>query len=315
MTAASHGVAIAVHDVSYVYPNGRRALSNVNFEVRSSEIFTVLGRNGAGKSTLFSLLAAFRNPTRGKIEVVAAKASGHRLTSDVGVVLQSPGLDTMMSTREHVKLQLTLSGISGVTRAKRIDEVLELTGLRHVARQRVGELSGGMRRRLDIGLAMSGSPSILILDEPTTGLDPQNRRAIWDTVRFMSEHAQCTTVFSTQYIEEAEELDGTILVLKEGEVSFIGSHSELRRLGGHDVVEVRLSDTVTATKVEQRLDELTSVEEVVVDDHKLKILTDSAEVAIADSAVKLTELGVGISSIASTTPGLEDGLNSLVDDE
>ncbi len=231
------------------------AVDGVDLVVEQGEIFGFLGPNGAGKSTLVRMLTTLLRPTAG-----TARVAGHDVVADagavrraIGVALQDAAIDPLMTGRELVRLQAVLHGISRGDADRRGDVLLERVGLTGAANRRVGTYSGGMRRRLDLALSLVHEPSVLFLDEPTTGLDPPSRTALWEEVRRLN--AEGTTVFlTTQYLEEADELAGRIAIIDGGRIVREGQPEALKAgVGAHTLlVRVGTEHEVRAAEVLER---------------------------------------------------------------
>lgn len=214
------------------------AVDGIDLIVEEGEIFGFLGPNGAGKSTVVRMLTTLLRPTAGR-----ARVAGHDVVAEagevrrsIGVALQDAAIDPLMTGRELVRLQAVLHGISRGEADDRGDVLLARVGLTGAADRRVGTYSGGMRRRLDLALSLVHEPTVLFLDEPTTGLDPMSRLALWDEVRRLN--AEGTTVFlTTQYLEEADELAGRIAIIDGGRIVREGRPEELKAaVGAHTLV-------------------------------------------------------------------------------
>ncbi|MGQ0432338.1 MAG: ABC transporter ATP-binding protein [Microthrixaceae bacterium] len=228
------------------------AVAGVDLVVEEGEIFGFLGPNGAGKSTMVRMLTTLLRPTGG-----VARVAGHDVVTEagavrrlIGVALQDAAIDPLMTGRELVRLQAVLHGIARAEADARGDVLLARVGLTGAADRRVGTYSGGMRRRLDLALSLIHEPSVLFLDEPTTGLDPMSRMALWEEVRRLN--AEGTTVFlTTQYLEEADELAGRIAIIDGGRIVREGRPDALKAaVGAHSlVVTVPAEDHARAREV------------------------------------------------------------------
>src|ERR1700750_1749778 len=188
------------------FKGGVRAVDGIDLEVRPGEIYGFLGPNGAGKSTTVHMLTTLLPPTAG-----SARVAGHDVVKDgaavrdaIGAALQEAALDPNLTARDHMRLQGALHGMPKDERTKRGNELIERVGLADAADRKVGGYSGGMKRRLDLALALLHSPRILFLDEPTTGLDVQSRTALWNEVRRLAGDTGVTVFLTTQYLEEAD---------------------------------------------------------------------------------------------------------------
>ena len=209
------------------------ALRGIDFELRSGEVFGLLGPNGAGKTTTVEILEGYRTRDGGEVEVLGADPATAALDwrGRIGVVLQSSGMYETLTVAE------SLAQFAGYYEHPRpVEEVVELIGLQDKRGERVRRLSGGQRRRLDLGLALVGDPELIFLDEPTTGFDPAARRRAWDTIRSLSGLGK-TILLTTHYMEEAQRLADRVAILREGRIVASGTPDEL--LGGNGAVEIR----------------------------------------------------------------------------
>ena len=229
--------AIQVEGLSYAY-SGRTALDAVSLEVHQGELFGLLGPNGSGKSTLLRILASLRAPGGGRARVdgldVATQPSAvrHRL----GVAFQSPSLDKKLSVEENIRFQGYLFGMSGRSLAARVNEMLERFGLQERRRERVEALSGGLQRRVELAKALLHSPSVLLLDEPSTGLDPAARLDFWHVLEDMRKQDQLTVVVATHLMDEADRCD-RVALLNQGRLAALDTPQALRNgLGGDTVI-------------------------------------------------------------------------------
>jgi ABC-2 type transport system ATP-binding protein len=214
------------------------AVDGVDIVVAEGEIFGFLGPNGAGKSTIVRMLTTLLTPTAGTARVagfdVVRQAGAVRRS--IGVALQDAAIDPLMTGRELVRLQAVLHGIGRAEADRRGEVLLERVGLTAAADRRVGTYSGGMRRRLDLALALIHEPTVLFLDEPTTGLDPMSRLSLWDEVRRLN-HDGTTVFLTTQYLEEADELAGRIAIIDDGRIVREGEPATLKAaVGAHTLV-------------------------------------------------------------------------------
>ena len=221
---------IEVHDLVRVYKDGPRAVDGVSLRVEPGEIYGFLGPNGAGKSTTVHILTTLLPPTSGTARVAGydVVADGPAVRDAIGVALQEAALDPFLTGREHMKLQGGLHGLASDEIARRGDELLARVGLSEAADRRVGGYSGGMKRRLDLALALVHRPRILFLDEPTTGLDPQSRSALWAEVQRLASDSGVTVFLTTQYLEEADVLADRIGIIDHGRIVAEGTPEVLK---------------------------------------------------------------------------------------
>jgi ABC-2 type transport system ATP-binding protein len=235
--ASMNATAIEMENVVKVYPNGVRALDSVTLAVPHGSICTFLGRNGAGKTTTVRVLSTLSRKTSGRaavcgVDIDARPAEVRRL---IGVALQNSGLDGLMTGREHLELIAGLAGYRRKDRRRRADELLEMVGLAGAAGRVVAKYSGGMRRRLDLCLALIHRPRVLFLDELGSGLDLQSRLAVWEIIRDL--RAGGTAVFlATHDLSEADRLSDLVAVIDAGRIRAVGSPAELRQACPADVV-------------------------------------------------------------------------------
>jgi ABC-2 type transport system ATP-binding protein len=247
--------AVSVRGLRKSY-DGVEAVRGIDFEIGAGEVFGLLGPNGAGKTTTVEILEGYRKRDGGEVEVLGQdpQGAGKAWRQRVGVVLQSSSLYPNLTTRESLAL---FGGY--YEKPREVDEIVEIIGLTEKANARVRTLSGGQKRRLDLGLALVGDPELIFLDEPTTGFDPGARRAAWETIRNLRSLGT-TILLTTHYLDEAEQLADRVAVLRDGQIIREGSPAELTggdseteirfRRDGHEVVE-RTPDPT------RRLNELT----------------------------------------------------------
>ena len=217
----------------------KAAVDGVDLEINQGEIYGFLGPNGAGKSTTVLMLTTLLPPTAGSARVAGFDivSEGPRVRSAIGAALQEAALDPLLSGREHMRLQTALHGIAKSEREQRGDELLERVGLSQAADRKVGGYSGGMKRRLDLALALAHRPRILFLDEPTTGLDIQSRTALWDEVASLAADDGVTVFLTTQYLEEADALANRVGIIDHGKIVAEGTPAALKAEIGRPTVE------------------------------------------------------------------------------
>jgi len=236
---AREGSGIEVDGLVREFKNGPRAVDGIDLRVEAGEIYGFLGPNGAGKSTTVLMLTTLLPPTAGTARVAGYDivAEGPLVRASIGAALQEAALDPLLTGREHMRLQTALHGLSKADRVERGQELLERVGLSLAADRRVGGYSGGMKRRLDLALALAHRPSILFLDEPTTGLDIQSRTALWDEVGRLAAEEGVTVFLTTQYLEEADALAGRVGIIDHGHIVAEGTPAELKAEIGRPTVE------------------------------------------------------------------------------
>jgi ABC-2 type transport system ATP-binding protein len=298
------GVPVLVEGV-HVRFGDVQALAGVDLDVAPGATVGVLGHNGAGKTTLIRTMTTRIRPTRGRVLVdgfdVAERPDLVRRR--IGVTGQYAGLDEYLTGREHLELLARLTGAAGAARG-RSQELIDRMGLAEVAERRIGTLSGGWRRRVDLAASLVANPSVLFLDEPTTGLDPIARAGLWDVVGDLN-RAGTTVVLTTQYLEEADRLADQIVVLDRGRIVAQGAPDQLKRLVG--------GKSVTATVPSHHLDRLVRRPEhvQVIGEHaRISYPADDAGHAAALVAELATDL-VALAEIGVSSPTLDDVLTHL----
>jgi ABC-2 type transport system ATP-binding protein len=221
---------IVVESLVREYRKGPRAVDGIDLAVAPGEIYGFLGPNGAGKSTTVHVLTTLLPPTAGTARVGGYDVvkEGPKVRAAIGVALQEAALDPLLTARDHLRLQATLQGVPKHERASRADDLLRRVGLSEAADRKVQGYSGGMKRRLDLALALVHRPRILFLDEPTTGLDPQSRKALWEEVDHLRRDDGVTVFLTTQYLEEADVLADRVGIIDRGKIVAEGRPSDLK---------------------------------------------------------------------------------------
>jgi ABC-2 type transport system ATP-binding protein len=237
--------AIEATDLVREFKKGPRAVDGIDLRVEPGEVFGFLGPNGAGKSTTVHMLTTLLPPTSGSARVGGfdVVSQGPEVRGVIGAALQEAALDPFLTGEEHMRLQTALHGIRGAEARRRSDALLLRVGLSQAADRKVGGYSGGMKRRLDLALALVHEPRILFLDEPTTGLDVQSRSALWDEVQRLATESGVTVFLTTQYLEEADVLADRIGIIDHGRIVAEGTPEALKDEIGRPTVEVIPADT------------------------------------------------------------------------
>jgi ABC-2 type transport system ATP-binding protein len=282
------------------------AVNGVSFKVNSGEVFGFLGPNGAGKSTIVSMLTTLIVPTSGRATVggydVESQAAEVRRIA--GVALQDIGLDPKMKSIELLTLQARLFGVSRHEAQSRARELLDLVKLSEFTDRQVGKYSGGMRRRLDLALALAHEPAILFLDEPTTGLDPASRRDIWTEVRRLNKTHGMTIFLTTQYLEEADELADRIAIIDRGQIVAEGSPQQLKASLGSEAINVTFSTTEQVERARLSLTDM--VDRIQADGKTLRLYLSHAAAAVPGVVNRLNTAGIEPVSLTLTQPTLDD---------
>lgn len=282
------------------------AVDHVSFKVEGGEIFGFLGPNGAGKSTTVAMLTTLQVPTEGKAIVGGfdAVTQAARVRQIAGVALQDIGIDPLMKSMELLSLQARMFGMNRKQAKDRAWELLELVKLTEFTKRPVGKYSGGMRRRLDLAMALVHQPEILFLDEPTTGLDPASRRDIWNEVRRLNKEAGITIFLTTQYLEEADLLADRIAIIDRGKIQAEGAPAALKAALGGESINVTFETADAVRQAEYELREM--VEKIQADRKTLRLYLKNAAQAIPSVVNQLNAMGLQPVSLTLTQPTLDD---------
>ena len=284
-----------------------QALDGVGFRVRAGEVFGLLGPNGAGKSTTVKILATLTNPDGGRAEVAGNDVVGEAdaVRHSIGYVPQSSGVDRDATGRENLMLQGRVQGMGGQALRARVDELLELLGIAEAADRVVRGYSGGMKRRLDVGLGLVHRPQVVFLDEPTTGLDPEARASMWDELARLAEGEALTILLTTHYMEEADQLADRLAIVSRGRVVVDGTPEELKSSLRGDAVDVELADG-RAADAEAIVAALEGVHEASVDGRRLRSRVASGARAIPAILSALEARGIAVDAVTTHRPSLDD---------
>jgi len=285
-----------------------QALDGVSFAVWEGEIFALLGPNGAGKSTTVRVLATLTRPDEG-LAVVAGhdvRSDGQAVRRTIGYIPQESGVDRYGTGRENLMLQGRVQGMRGTELRARVDELLELVGIADAADRTVNGYSGGMKRRLDIALGLVHRPRVLFLDEPTTGLDPEARVALWEEVGRLAAQETLTILLTTHYLEEADELADRLAIVSAGRIVVEGTAAGLKAELRGDAVHVELANGQVDDA--RRVLALTDapVETVIGEGRTLVSRVPDGGQALPRILAALGEAGIGVSSVSVNRPSLDD---------
>jgi len=311
--AAAGAPIIQASDLVKVYKGGTRAVDGISFGVAEGEFFGFLGPNGAGKTTTIRILATLLSPTSGSATVSGIDVVAHPgdVRKQVGFAMQTVAIDPLATGRENLELIGRLRRVPGKALQARIDELLVLMKLTESQKKIVGTYSGGMKRRLDLASALLHRPRVLFLDEPTEGLDPQSRTALWEELESVNKSG--TTMFlTTHYMEEADRLCNRIAIVDLGKIVVEGTPAELKRTVGNDVIELQLeadgADDLERERGEVRrlLDGFAPVAEVKDSAAGIQLYVSNAAATIPELVRRLDGGTVRIGALTMHQPSLDD---------
>ena len=288
-------------------PAGVLAVKGVSFAIREGEIFSLLGPNGAGKTTTISMLSGLLPPTQGD-----ALISGHSIVKEplaakrvMGVVPQEIALYELLSARENLLFWGRLYDMGGAELKERVDEVLEQIGLTDRANDQIKTYSGGMKRRVNIGVGLLHKPRIVYMDEPTVGIDPQSRRNILDMVKELNRQGM-TVLYTTHYMEEAQELSHRVGIMDHGELIAMGTQRELTQMvGEHETLRLHLSEGDPVDEIAQRVEALPQVLQASAANHEVVAMVAEADEALAPVITAANDAGAHLRSVDIEEPNLE----------
>ncbi len=293
--------ALSVSDLSKQYKNGVQALKSVNFEVNKGDFFALLGPNGAGKTTAIGIITSLVNKTSGSIQVFDCDID-HQLSlakSYLGVVPQEINLNLFDKCINTLVNQAGFYGIPRAEAKNRAEDYLKQMNLWDKRNSNARDLSGGMKRRLDLGLSLVHSPEVLFLDEPTTGLDPGSRRVLWDEIKRLRDSG-VTIILTTQYLEEADELADRISIIDQGLVVAEGSPDELKSLVGGDVITFSFTDEESVLKANSL------IEDSEIENSELRVTVENGAKKIPPLFAMLSENNIEVVSVSASKPTLDD---------
>jgi ABC-2 type transport system ATP-binding protein len=300
------GKGIEVEGLVREFKNGPRAVDGIDLEVGAGEIYGFLGPNGAGKSTTVLMLTTLLPPTAGAARVAGFDIvrEGPKVRASIGAALQEAALDPLLSGGEHMRLQTALHGLPKREREERGRELLARVGLSEAAERRVGGYSGGMKRRLDLALALVHRPRILFLDEPTTGLDIQSRTALWEEVARLAAEESVTVFLTTQYLEEADALAGRVGIIDHGRIVAEGTPAELKAEIGRPTVEAVPQDPAERERLAAVLGRFGAVAGASPRGAAARL--EGGEAQLAEVVRALDADGIAIEQLQLHAPSLDD---------
>jgi ABC-2 type transport system ATP-binding protein len=285
------------------------AVDNISLNIKEGEIFGLLGPNGAGKSTTVSMLSTVLAPTSGEITICgkSLRTHSHEIKQMMGVVPQELSLYQTLNARDNLSFFGSLYGLTGKRLNARVDEIIELIELKDKAKQSVNEYSGGMKRRLNIGIALMNNPKILILDEPTVGIDPQSRNHILETVKELNQKQGMTVIYTSHYMEEVEFLCERIAIIDFGKLKALGTKDNLKK-------SVHALDTLSVTHggspesiqtVLKNIEGMSGVSKVITKGRELVLMLSSENADAFSIMTRIKEFGIPIISFHFQQANLE----------
>jgi ABC-2 type transport system ATP-binding protein len=299
---------VEAHDLVKKYPPDVRALDGLTLAIEPGEIFGLLGPNGAGKSTTIKVLTTLTRPNSGSATVAGHDVLRHpeRVRRAIGVVSQRSGSDPLATGRDNLMLQGHLYGLGGSALKRRVAELLDRFGLAEAAGRAVKTYSGGMQRRLDLALGLVHRPTVLFLDEPTTGLDPEARSALWEEITRLSTQERITILLTTHYLEEADRLADRLAIVDKGRVVIGGTPDALKGELRGDAVHVELRDAADPSAAREAISSLAGVWEVTVDGRRLSARSDDGAAAVPGVLAALDRIGSPVAAVTVARPSLDD---------
>jgi ABC-2 type transport system ATP-binding protein len=300
---------IDVKDLVLVYSDGTKAVDSISFGVQEGEFFGFLGPNGAGKSTTIKILTTLLRKTSGTVTVAGydLEEQAADIRKIIGVQSQETTVDGDLTGRENIELQGHFHQMNRDEIKKRVNELLGLVGLEEAAEKRARNYSGGMKKRLDLATALVHKPKILFLDEPTTGLDPQSRTAIWSYLEKLNKEEDITIFLTTQYLEEADKLCKRLSIIDAGKIAASGSPIELKREIGVDSIRISLENCPKdKANAKELIKSLTDVNEIIDSEECLTVYAKNAGLLIADIVRALDSSDIRLASVTFSSPSLDD---------
>jgi ABC-2 type transport system ATP-binding protein len=300
---------IDVKDLLLIYSNGTKAVDNITFDVEEGDFFGFLGPNGAGKSTTIKVLTTLLKKTSGTVKVAGfdLDKEAKEIRKLIGVQSQETAIDGDLTGKENLILQGHFQQLSGKFLEDRVSELLKLVNLENFADKRVRNYSGGMKKRLDLATTLVHKPRLIFLDEPTTGLDPQSRSAIWDYLEELNKKEKTTIFLTTQYMEEADRLCKKLAIIDTGKIVATGTPTDLKQQLGVDSIKITLKNCEKDKK--QAVDLLRSligVSEITESGDCVTAFATNAHQLIADIVRALDSLEIGLAGISFSSPTLDD---------
>src|SRR6476469_1177789 len=303
----AHETAIEAVDLVKRYGDVT-ALSGLSFSVRAGTVFGLLGPNGAGKSTTIKILTTLSRPTSGSATVagVDVLARPNDVRRAIGVVTQKTGADPQLTGRENLLLVGHVHGMRGRAAKQRVDELLALFDLTEAANRLVKQYSGGMQRKLDVAMGLVHRPTVLFLDEPTTGLDPQARSEMWSEIARLARSERLTILLTTHYLEEADHLADQLVIVDRGRLVAEGSPEELKSELRSDAVVIDLSPEASVDAARTAIEGLAGTREITVSGRTIRTRVDHGASAVPAALAALERSSVAVAAVTVARPALDD---------
>ncbi len=301
-------IAISVSGIEKSYKN-LKVLKKINVTVQKGSIFALLGSNGSGKTTMIKILTTLLKPDKGNAQICGFDVvrQSDQVRGKISLTGQSAAVDEILTGRENLRIIGKLRHLSDAN--NKTDELLEQFHLIDAADRRVATYSGGMRRKLDLAMSLIGTPSVVFLDEPTTGLDPQGRISMWEIIRDLS-HSGVTVFLTTQYLDEADHLADQIAILNEGKIVAEGTAAELKKMIPHGHIELGFRDEKEVELARDLLDEYNAS---LDEEHQtLTIATDGSLKQMTNILNRLENGGIPVAVFSQKLPTLEDVFLTII---
>ncbi len=300
--------AIEARNLVKTYRGDVRAVDNLSFSVQPGPIFGLLGPNGAGKSTTVKILTTLSRPDSGEARITGIDVlrEPDRVRHVIGCVAQRSGVDLEATARENLTLQGRVYGLGGKELKSRVAELLERFGLTDAANRVAGGFSGGMRRRLDIAMGLIHRPSVLFLDEPTTGLDPEVRADTWREISRLATDEGLTILLTTHYLEEADHLAQNLAIVDHGRIVASGTPDQLKGELHGDAIQIELVEAHNDGDVRNAIERLDGVRELKIEGRSVRARVESSATAIPAVLAALDGAGIPVASVLVSRPSLDD---------
>ena len=300
---------ISVKNLVEVYSDGTKAVDGISFDVTEGDFFGFLGPNGAGKSTTIKILTTLLRKTSGSVKIAGfdLDSAASNIRKIIGVQSQDTTVDGDLTGRENIELQGHFHQMKSENIKRRVNELLGLVGLEEAAEKRARNYSGGMKKRLDLATALVHKPKLLFLDEPTTGLDPQSRAAIWEYLQKLNKDEGITIFLTTQYLEEADKLCKRLSIIDSGKIVASGSPAELKREIGADSIRISLENCQKDSfRAKEIIKTMTDVTDIMESEECLIVYAKNAGLLIADIVRALDSSDIRLASVTFSSPSLDD---------